>query len=113
MPAGSGKEVGWGGEIFFLTKSSKFHHGNLYARWAVTVKVRVSFQVPSDGDENIQSVTFTGVPSSSRFPSNRYMTFHELFVRVDFSSLSECITFRGLKDFGCPCANKHRKSREN
>lgn len=114
MLAGFWKRSGiWEGGIFFLTKSSKFHHGNLHTSWATTVKVEINFQIPSDGDEYIESMTFICpcrrdykliqlricAPSSSRFFSIRHMTFHELFVRVDFSSLLECITFTGLKDF--------------
>lgn len=40
-----------------------------------------------------------GAPSSSSFINTRHRTFHIFFVRVDFSSLSECITFRGSKAF--------------
>lgn len=40
-----------------------------------------------------------GAPSSSSFPTTRHMAFQVFFVRVDFSSLSECVTFRGSKAF--------------
>lgn len=114
MPAGIQKRSG---EIVFLTKTSKFHQWNLNSSWANRVKGRISFQISSDGDGNTESVTFpcalnshlaerhkliqarVGDPFSSRFLSTMHMTLHTFFARVDFSSLSECITFRGSKDF--------------